>query len=128
MPAPLIAIVGDINPNRPLAPDPKDTVNAKQQFGGGAAQVWATLSAGEDLSSRDEIDTMAKAWRDTSSAICVDVLFAQIKCRGRDVAAPGRPHGHGVSMIEPEKMGSRSPTTPLATAAARRPRTTPSDQ
>ena len=205
MPAPLIAIVGDINPNRPLAPAPKDTVNAKlaaekigmelarrgarllvyggpflesdvvrgfvagkpsadrsilmwytqgnepdafaeedkharlferrpeggadwetafyrsitradgivligggtatkisgqvaigsrmpivvlEQFGGGAAQVWATLSAGEDLPSRDEIDAMAKPWRDTSAATCVDVLFAQIKRRALAIDAP----------------------------------------
>ena len=38
-----------------------------QQFGGAAAQVWATLSAGEDLPNRSEIDAMARPWGEDSA-------------------------------------------------------------
>ena len=50
---------------------------AFSQFGGGAARVWETLSAGEDLPKRDEIDLMAKPWNGESAAHCVKALFAQ---------------------------------------------------
>jgi len=57
---------------------------ALSRFGGAAARVWATLSAGEDLPTRDEIDLMAKPWTSESAADCVDALFAQ--CRRRKLA------------------------------------------
>src|SRR5262249_15713871 len=50
---------------------------ALAEFGGAAAKVWATLSAGEDLPNRDEINLMALPWTDGSSAACVRALFAQ---------------------------------------------------
>jgi hypothetical protein len=50
---------------------------ALAEFGGAAEQVWTTLSAGEDLPNRDEIDLMARPWADGSSAACVRSLFAQ---------------------------------------------------
>jgi len=50
---------------------------ALSQFGGGASRVWETLSAGEDLPNREEIDLMAKPWNDESAAHCVKALFAQ---------------------------------------------------
>jgi hypothetical protein len=60
------------------------------EFGGGAASVWQTLSAGEDLPNRDEIDLMARPWSDTSSATqCVKALFAQMERRR---SLEGTPH------------------------------------
>jgi fluoride ion exporter CrcB/FEX len=50
---------------------------ALSEFGGGAAKVWETLSAGEDLPNRDEINLMARPWGDDSAAACVKALFAQ---------------------------------------------------
>jgi len=59
------------------------------EFGGGAAGVWQTLSAGEDLPTREEIDLMATPWNDTRSAVnCVIALFAQ---KERRQAANGAP-------------------------------------
>jgi len=46
-------------------------------FGGGAAKVWETLSAGEDLPKREEIALMAKPWHEESAAECVKALFDQ---------------------------------------------------
>jgi hypothetical protein len=50
---------------------------ALSEFGGGAAKVWESLSAGEDLPTRDEIDLMARRWADDSAAACVKALFTQ---------------------------------------------------
>jgi hypothetical protein len=50
---------------------------ALAEFGGAAAMVWETLSAGEDLPNRSEIDLMAKPWGDEAASACVDALFAQ---------------------------------------------------
>jgi hypothetical protein len=48
-----------------------------KQFGGGAAKVWETFSAGEDLPKRAEIDLMATPWNGESAANCVKALFDQ---------------------------------------------------
>jgi hypothetical protein len=62
---------------------------AMAEFGGGAAAVWQTLSAGEDLPNREEIDLMARPWNDTHSAAdCVKALLAQ---RERRRSAEGAP-------------------------------------
>ena len=62
---------------------------ALAEFGGGAARVWQTLSAGEDLPNREEIDLMARPWDDTRSAAdCVNALFAQKKRRRAAEGAP----------------------------------------
>jgi hypothetical protein len=58
------------------------------EFGGGAAKVWETLSAGEDLPTREEIDLMARPWRAESAAACVKALFAQ---QERRLIAAGAP-------------------------------------
>lgn len=58
------------------------------EFGGAAAQVWGTLSAGEDLPNRDEINLMARPWADDSAAACVKALFAQHKRRRSVEGAP----------------------------------------
>lgn len=50
---------------------------ALSEFGGAAAKVWETLSAGEDLPNRGEIDLMARRWAPGSAVECVDALFAQ---------------------------------------------------
>ena len=50
---------------------------ALAEFGGGAARVWETLSAGEDLPNRAEIELMARPWSSGSAASCIDTLFAQ---------------------------------------------------
>lgn len=52
-------------------------VLALAEFGGGAKQVWDTLSAGRDLPTRDEINLMAQPWTDGSAAACVKALAAQ---------------------------------------------------
>lgn len=62
---------------------------ALSEFGGGAKRVWDTLSAGEDLPSRDEIDVMARPWSDGSAAACVDALFEQYR---RRKLVDGAPH------------------------------------
>lgn len=64
---------------------------ALPEFGGGAAKVWDTLSAGEDLPSRDDINTMARPWDDDSASRCVDSLLAQIKRRRNLEGAPSAP-------------------------------------
>jgi hypothetical protein len=57
-------------------------------FGGAAKKVWDTLSAGEDLPNREEIDVMARPWGADSAAACVDALFAQHKRRRLSQTAP----------------------------------------
>lgn len=47
------------------------------EFGGGAAKVWETLSAGEDLPNRDEIDLMARPWKNDSAQSCIKALLNQ---------------------------------------------------
>jgi fluoride ion exporter CrcB/FEX len=65
-------------------------VIALAEFGGGAAAVWQTLSAGEDLPNREEIDLMARPWDDAHSAAdCVKALLAQ---RERRRSGEGAPH------------------------------------
>jgi hypothetical protein len=59
-------------------------------FGGAAAKVWETLSAGEDLPNRDEIDLMARPWAGDSAAACVKALFAQHE-RRRSIQGAPRP-------------------------------------
>lgn len=64
---------------------------ALAEFGGGAAAVWQTLSAGEDLPIREEVDLMARPWNDARSAeACVKALFAQRE-RRRSVEGAPRP-------------------------------------
>jgi hypothetical protein len=58
------------------------------EFGGAAAKVWETLSAGEDLPNRDEINLMAQPWTDDSAAALVRALFAQRERRQFADAAP----------------------------------------
>jgi hypothetical protein len=58
------------------------------EFGGAAAQVWGTLSAGEDLPNRDDINLMARPWADGSATACVKALFAQHERRRSAVGAP----------------------------------------
>jgi hypothetical protein len=60
------------------------------EFGGAAAKVWETLSAGEDLPNRDEINLMARPWGADSAAACVNALFEQHK-RRRSVEGAPRP-------------------------------------
>jgi hypothetical protein len=43
----------------------------------GERQPTKTLSAGEDLPNRDEINLMARPWADGSAAGLVKALFAQ---------------------------------------------------
>ena len=62
---------------------------ALSEFGGAAAKVWHTLSAGEDLPNRNEIDLMARPWGDDSAAACVQGLFAQ---QARRQSAEGAPN------------------------------------
>ncbi len=57
-------------------------------FGGAASKVWTTLSAGEDLPNRSEIEVMAKPWGDDSARACVDALLAQQARRASVTAAP----------------------------------------
>jgi hypothetical protein len=61
---------------------------ALAEFGGGATRVWETLSAGEDLPSRDDIDLMARPWNNGSAADCVSALYAQ---QDRQKFAEGAP-------------------------------------
>jgi hypothetical protein len=61
---------------------------ALAEFGGAAAKVWETLSAGEDLPTREEINLMARPWDTDSAAACVKALSAQ---RERRHLADGAP-------------------------------------
>jgi hypothetical protein len=58
------------------------------EFGGAAAEVWGTLSAGEDLPNRDDINLMARPWADGLAAACVSALFAQHERRRSFDGAP----------------------------------------
>jgi hypothetical protein len=58
------------------------------EFGGGAAKVWGTLAAGEDLPNRNEINLMAEPWAEGAAAACVDALYAQLQRRKALVGAP----------------------------------------
>src|SRR5262249_16842130 len=51
------------------------------EFGGAAKKVWETLSAGEDLPNRSDLNLMAQPWGDGAAALCVDSLFTQIERR-----------------------------------------------
>jgi hypothetical protein len=61
---------------------------AFSKYGGGAEKVWNTLSAGEDLPDRDEIDLMAKPWAANSASGCIEALFAQHARRRLAAGAP----------------------------------------
>jgi hypothetical protein len=61
---------------------------ALAEFGGAAAKVWETLSAGEDLPNRNEINLMAQPWAEGAAAACVNALYAQ---RERRHSAEGAP-------------------------------------
>jgi hypothetical protein len=50
---------------------------ALKEFGGAARKVWDTLSAGEDLPNRTDIDLMGEAWTDGAAAACVNSLLGQ---------------------------------------------------
>lgn len=58
------------------------------EFGGAAARVWDTLSAGEDLPTREEINLMAQPWGSDSAAKAVSALLAQ---HARSRLAEGSP-------------------------------------
>ena len=61
---------------------------ALPEFGGAAAKVWETLSAGEDLPNRAEIDLMARPWAGDSAVECVNALVAQHARRDLADGAP----------------------------------------
>jgi len=61
---------------------------ALAEFGGAAAKVWDTLSAGEDLPNRDDINVMAQPWGDGSATACVNALYAQYQRRRALGGAP----------------------------------------
>jgi len=61
---------------------------ALSQFGGAAARVWSSLSAGEDLPSRNDLNLMAQPWMDGSAAACADSLYAQLARRRAIEGAP----------------------------------------
>jgi hypothetical protein len=52
---------------------------ALSEFGGAASKVWDTLSSGEDLPNRDDINLMTRPWASDSAANCVSSLLAQRK-------------------------------------------------
>src|SRR5258707_11627620 len=58
------------------------------ELGGAASRVWETLSAGEDLPSRDDINLMAQPWTNRSAEACVDALFTQNSRRRFAEGAP----------------------------------------
>lgn len=61
---------------------------ALADFGGAAKKVWDTLSAGEDLPTRNEIDLMAQPWTSGSAAACAKALLAQHERRRFGAQAP----------------------------------------
>jgi hypothetical protein len=61
---------------------------ALTELGGAASKVWTTLSAGEDLPNRNEIELMAKPWNTDSARACVDALLAQHARRAVLTGAP----------------------------------------
>ncbi|MDD5322315.1 MAG: hypothetical protein PHD43_17220 [Methylococcales bacterium] len=58
------------------------------EFGGAASKVGDSLSAGEDLPNRNEIDQMARPWDKDSASACINALFAQIDRRDFAEGAP----------------------------------------
>ncbi len=58
------------------------------EFGGAASKVWETLSAGEDLPTREEINLMTRPWSSGAASACVDTLFAQHERRWAAQNAP----------------------------------------
>lgn len=60
------------------------------RYGGGAAVVWNSLSPGEDLPTRDEIELMSKRWGGDSADGCINALYAQLARRqiGEGTPAP----------------------------------------
>ena len=63
---------------------------ALAEFGGAAATVWESLSAGEDLPNRDEINMMAAPWTTGSAPVCIKGLLAQLE-RKRSIQGAPRP-------------------------------------
>ena len=61
---------------------------ALAEFGGAAAKVWDTLSPGEDLPTRNEINTMAQPWTEASAKAWVDIIFAQKQRKQHIAGAP----------------------------------------
>jgi len=61
---------------------------ALPQFGGGAAKVWETLSAGEDLPTREDINLMARRWTEGVATEWVRSLFAQHQRRKQAETVP----------------------------------------
>jgi hypothetical protein len=61
---------------------------ALAEFGGAAAKVWETLSAGDDLPNRQEINVMARPWGADSAAACVTALYSQYERRRAVEHAP----------------------------------------
>jgi hypothetical protein len=57
-------------------------------FGDAAKKVWDTLSPGEDLPNREEMDLMARPWGPDGAAACVSALFNQGKRRRISEALP----------------------------------------
>jgi hypothetical protein len=72
---------------------------ALSAFGGAASKVWTTLSAGEDLPDRTELELMAKPWVDESARACVDALLAQHARRGSLAGAPSPLFAVGVGLL-----------------------------
>jgi hypothetical protein len=61
---------------------------ALSEFGGAAAKVWDTLSAGEDLPNRNDIEMMALPWSDGAATACVSSLYTQTERRHAIDGAP----------------------------------------
>jgi hypothetical protein len=61
---------------------------ALAEFGGAAAKVWETLSPGEDLPTRNEIDVMTQPWTENLPRVWVDILFAQERKKRQISGAP----------------------------------------
>jgi hypothetical protein len=58
------------------------------EFGGAAKKVWDTLSAGEDLPNREDINLMGQPWGQGSATACVESLLAQHQRRRAIEGAP----------------------------------------
>ncbi len=61
---------------------------ALSRFGGGGAKVWKTLSAGEDLPNRGELDLMESRWTADSASACIEALLSQQARRASMAGAP----------------------------------------
>lgn len=57
-------------------------------FGGAASRVWDTLSAGEDLPIRAEIDLMGRSWTENAAHDGIEALYSQIERRRLADGAP----------------------------------------